>query len=573
MSMRLPLPVPEIKKLVVGEGLLPAAKFDELYADAERKNQSILDVLVSGGFATTDYLGNLIAKALSVPRVDFTRVKLDDTVVKMIPEDVARQRQVIVFAKEADGSYDAAMIDPSDLETIAFLGQRLGAKIHPMLAISEDLNRGFSVYGYELGQDFKKLIEDNIRASLATQAKSVEEAASELPIVGIVDNILSYAMASRASDIHIEILEDALFIRYRIDGILYEIMSVAKAVHPAIVARLKLLAGLKIDEHYQPQDGRFRYQVGNQTIDIRVSAIPTFYGEKVEMRLLESAQKPLSLEELGLQPEDAKVATQELHKAYGMILSCGPTGSGKTTTLYALMNILNRPQVNVTTIEDPIEYNMRYVNQTQINPQAGITFASGLRALLRQDPNIIMVGEIRDAETAEISVQAALTGHLLLSSLHTNDAPTAIPRLFDLKIPPFLAVSVLNLVIAQRLVRRICQTCLYSYEAEEGTIKTVEGQFKELGIPAGAVEVPRTLYRGKGCSACGGTGYRGRLGIFELLRVTDAVKAAIMRPDFSLELLKDAARKEGMKTMFEDGLLKVELAQTTLEEVLRVIRE
>ncbi len=571
--MRLPLPVPEIKKLVVGEGLLPAEKFDELLADAERKNQSILDVLVSGGFAAGDYLNNLIAGALGVPRVDFAREKMDAAIIKLLPEDAARQRQVIVFAKEPDGSFDAAMTDPSDLETISFLSQRLKAKIRPMLATAEDLNRGFSVYGYELGQDFKKLIEDNIRASLATQAKSVEEAASELPIVGIVDNILSYAMASRASDIHIEILEDALFIRYRIDGILYEIMSVSKEVHPAIVARLKLLAGLKIDEHYLPQDGRFRYQVGSQTIDVRVSVIPTFYGEKVEMRLLESAQKPLSLEELGLRPEDAKAVAAELKKAYGMVLSCGPTGSGKTTTLYALVNILNRPQVNVTTIEDPIEYNMRYVNQTQINTQAGITFAAGLRALLRQDPNIIMVGEIRDAETAEISVQAALTGHLLLSSLHTNDALTAVPRLLDLKIPPFLVASVLNLVIAQRLVRRICQTCVYSYEADPAAVKMVRDQLAALGVPGEAAEVPQTLYRGRGCSTCGGTGYLGRLGIFELLRVTDAVKETITAERFSLEALQAEARKEGMKTMFEDGLLKVELAQTTLEEVLRVIRE
>lgn len=571
--MRLPLPVSEIKKLVVNEGLIAPEKFDELVADSERKSQNLLDVLVSGGFTTADYLNSLIATALRVPRVDFTRQKVDTSIVKLLPEDIARQRQVIVFAREDDGSYNVAMIDPSDLETVSFLGQRLKARIKPMLATPEDLNRGFSVYGYELGHDFKKLIEDNIRASLSTSAKSVEEAASELPIVGIVDNIMSYAMASRASDIHIEILEDSMFIRYRIDGILYEIMNVAKAVHSAIVARLKLLSGLKIDEHYQPQDGRFRYQVGSQMIDVRVSVIPTFYGEKVEMRLLEASQKPLSLEELGLQPDDAKAVTAELKKAYGMVLSCGPTGSGKTTTLYALMNILNRPQVNVTTIEDPIEYNMRYVNQTQINQQAGITFASGLRALLRQDPNIIMVGEIRDSETAEIAVQAALTGHLLLSSLHTNDAPTAIPRFFDLKIPPFLVVSVLNLIVAQRLVRRICQTCLYSQDADPSAIKTITDQLKELGVPEESMKPPTTLYRGKGCSVCGMTGYRGRLGIYELLRVTDQVKEAIMRENFSLEVVRNVARKEGMKTMFEDGLRKVELALTTLEEVLRVIRE
>ncbi|MGC9968457.1 MAG: GspE/PulE family protein [Minisyncoccia bacterium] len=571
--MRLPLPVPQIKKLLVDEGLITSERFDELSAEAARKNQSILDVLVSEQFTTADYLNDLIANALDVPRADFATQKIQSDIVKLLPEYVARQRQAIVFKKEDDETYDVAMIDPSDLETVAFLSQRLKGKIKPFFATTEDLNRGFSVYGYELGQDFKKLIEENIQASLTSTVKSAEEAASELPIVGIVDNVLSYATASRASDVHVEILENALFIRYRIDGILYEIMSVPKAVYPAIVARLKLLSGLKIDEHQKPQDGRFQYQIGNQKIDVRTSVIPTFYGEKVEMRLLEASQKALSLEELGMQSDDAKIITESLKKAYGMILACGPTGSGKTTTLYAMMNILNKPQVNVTTIEDPIEYNMRYVNQTQINPQAGITFASGLRALLRQDPNIIMIGEIRDAETAEISVQAALTGHLLLSSLHTNDAPTAVPRLFDLGIPPFLAVSVLNLVIAQRLVRRICQTCLYSYEAGPEVQKTMEAQLAELGVKEGTVKAPKVLYRGKGCSSCGMTGYRGRFGIYELLQITEAVKKIIIQGNFSLEGLRTAARREGMRTMFEDGLLKMELAQTTFEEVLRVIRE
>ena len=255
------------------------------------------------------------------------------------------------------------------------------------------------------------------------------------------------------------------------------------------------------------------------------------------------------------------------------MLSCGPTGSGKTTTLYAFMNLLNKPEVNMTTIEDPIEYNMPYVNQTQINPQAGITFASGLRALLRQDPNIIMVGEIRDAETADVAVQAALTGHLLLSSLHTNDAPTSVPRLFDLNVAPFLVSSVLNLVVAQRLVRKICETCVYSYESGPEVEEVVKAQFKEADIPFEKKFVPKILYRGKGCLACGGTGYRGRMGIFEMLEVTDAVKKIIGGPDFDLSALRNEARNSGMKTMFEDGLRKVELALTTFEEVLRVIRE
>jgi len=566
------LPAPQLKKALVAEGLITDERFDELLNEAERKNQNMLDVLVAEKVADMNYLGNVVAKALGVGRADFSQRPIDRKIVRMLDEGAARQRQVIIFDREPSGVYDAAMADPSDLGTIEFLTQHLKAKVRPFLATADDLNRGFSVYGYEAGQDFKKLIEENIMASLSRQTRTIEEAAADLPIVGIVDNLLSYAVASRASDIHIEILEDATLIRYRIDGILYEIMSVTKVIHPALVARIKILAGLKIDEHMKPQDGRFRYQIVNQVADVRVAAIPTYYGEKVEMRILAAAQKPLSLEELGMNSATAKTVSENLKSSYGMVLSCGPTGSGKTTTLYALMNILNRPQVNIVTIEDPIEYNMRYVNQTQINLQAGIIFASGLRSLLRQDPDVIMVGEIRDAETAGIAVQAALTGHLLLSSLHTSDAPTAVPRLFDLGVPPFLVASVLNLIIAQRLVRKVCQNCIYSYESGAESSEVLADQFKTLGI-GGDVRTPKTIYRGRGCSACGMTGYKGRLGIFEALEITDKIRKLITGSSFNLGELKAEARQGGTKTMLEDGLEKVELALTTIEEVLRVIRE
>jgi len=572
--VKLPISSDQLKTVIVSEGLATPDVFDRLLDEAQRKGQDIVDVLVANHIAELGYLNDVIAKALGVPRIKLAASTIDKDTLKLVPEATARDRQVAIFRREDDGTYDVAMANPSDLETIEFLTTRLKARIKPFLATQDDLNQAFSVYGYQVEQDFKKIIEDNIRTAMMSQTGNMADIASQLPVVGIVDNILSFAMASRASDIHIEILEDATFIRYRIDGILYEVMSITKAIHPAVVARIKLLAGLKIDEHYAPQDGRFRYQVGNQTIDVRVSVIPTFYGEKVEMRLLESSQKPLSLEEIGMSPDAVKVVTENLKKAYGMILSCGPTGSGKTTTLYALMNILNRPQVNVTTIEDPIEYNMRYVNQTQINQQAGITFASGLRSLLRQDPNIIMVGEIRDAETADIAVQAALTGHLILSSLHTNDAPTAIPRFFDLNIPPYLVASVIALIIAQRLVRKICPSCIYSYDADEHISSVIASQRRELGIPEGySVAVPKTLYRGKGCAVCGMTGYVGRVGIFEILEITDAVKKVVDSDHFNIDLLRDEARKNGMVTMFEDGLRKVELAETTIDEVLRVIRE
>lgn len=571
--MRLPIPAEQLEKRLIQEGLVTHEAFSEIMGESGRKNQDIIDLLISRGLVEARYLHNVLASLLGVPLASFETRQFDKELVKTLPEEVARKREVIIFSREEDGSLNVAMADPSDLDTIKYLSQFFGARINPFLATSSDLNKGFSVYGRQSAQDFKKLIEENIQESLRGQAKTIEEAAALLPIVSIVDNLLSYAISSRTSDIHIEVLEDVTMVRYRIDGILFEIMRIPKAIHNAVIARIKILSGLKIDEHYKPQDGRFHYQIVNQMVDVRVSILPTFYGEKIVMRLLEASQKPLSLEELGMLPDTARVVSENLKKAYGMVLSCGPTGSGKTTTLYALMDILNKPNVNIVTVEDPIEYNMRYVNQTQMNPQAGITFASGLRAILRQDPNIIMVGEIRDSETAGIAVQAALTGHLLLSSLHTNDAPTVIPRLFDLEVPPFLVVSVLNIIVAQRLVRKICQTCISSYEITPEISNIIQGQLKDLAIDIDRVKPPKNFYKGKGCVSCSGTGYRGRLGIFEVLDVNEKVKTIILGTDFTLEKLRLASREAGMRTMFEDGLKKVELAMTTIDEVLRVIRE
>lgn len=571
--MRVTVSLPRLKERLIQENLIAPEKFDALLREAERKNQDFLDILISERVVSEDYLYGIISQMLGVELAALGARQIDEDALRLLPEEVARQRQVVAFGREPDGAVDVAMLDPTDLETLEFLKQRLQTKIRPFLATTDDLNRGYAVYGLRSTADFKKVIEENIQASLRSQTKSVEEAAADLPIVAIVDNIMAYAVSLRASDIHLEILEDATLIRYRIDGVLYEIIRVPPVVHNAIVARIKILAGLKLDEHFKPQDGRFRQQIGNQLVDVRVAIMPTYHGEKIEMRLLESTQKPLSLEELGMSPRTAAVVRENLKRAYGMILACGPTGSGKTTTLYAFMNILNRPQVNIVTVEDPIEYNMRYINQTQINPQAGITFATGLRAILRQDPNIIMVGEIRDKETAGIAVQAALTGHLLLSSLHTNDAPTAVPRLLDLGVPPFLVASVLNLVVAQRLVRRVCQNCIYSYEIEPEVGAVIIAQYQELGIPPEEQRLPRILFRGRGCNVCNFTGYRGRLGIFELLEIDDKIRKLIIAPKFELTALREESRRAGGRTMFEDGLDKVQLGLTTIEEVLRVIRE
>jgi len=372
-----------------------------------------------------------------------------------------------------------------------------------------------------------------------------------------------------------EVFEEFILVRYRIDGVLHEVLRIPRIVHPAIIARIKLLGALRIDEHTRPQDGRFRYKIGSDTIDVRVSIIPTFYGEKAEMRLLPSSIRPLTFGDLGMLPDTVKILEGAIRKSFGMVLVTGPTGSGKTTTLYSVLSVLNRPEVNIVTVEDPIEYDIQYINQTQINPAAGITFANGLRAILRQDPNVIMVGEIRDGETAGIAVQASLTGHLVVSSLHTNDAPTAIPRLFDMDVEPFLVSAVLNAVLAQRLVRKIHTDCIVSYEPDAETLDAIRSQLKQAGVPDEEMDakLPDRLYRGAGCEADGNTGYKGRLGIYEVLDVTDETREFIASPNFSLSGLSNVAREQGMLTMFEDGLRKVERGITTIDEVLRVVQE
>ncbi|MFA5099039.1 MAG: GspE/PulE family protein [Candidatus Paceibacterota bacterium] len=568
----LQIPSQKLKEILAKEDLISAENFDKIAVESKRMGQNIVDVLISQGIVKPDYFYVLASKYFGVEKVDLGGRAIEEKTLRKLSEELARQKRVIVFNEEADGTLDVAMEDPSDLATIEFLEKNLKAKIKAFLATADDLNRGFAFYGRHLTEDFKQIIEENIQASLRKKIGDVKEAAKDVPIVAIIDNILSYAISLQASDIHIEILENLILIRYRIDGVLHEIIRIPKEVHPAIVARIKLLGNLKIDEHLKPQDGRFRHKIGPDIIDIRISIIPVFYGEKVEMRLLPSTQRPLSMEELGILEDTRKIIEENIKKTYGMVLVCGPTGSGKTTTLYSILNILNRPEVNIVTIEDPIEYDIKYINQTQINPVAGITFAAGLRSILRQDPNIIMVGEIRDEETAEISVHSALTGHLVLSSLHTNDAATAVPRLVDMKVVPFLVAAVLNVVIAQRLVRKICLNCIESYAVNKDTSDFLEKQLKEVN-PYSKLKVPKFLYRGKGCTVCHNTGYRGRNGIYEVLNIDEELRKLIVKPEFALGDLNEIAKKKGMVTMFEDGIRKAALGMTTVEEVLRVIRE
>ncbi|MGB9726726.1 MAG: GspE/PulE family protein [Minisyncoccia bacterium] len=566
------IPLEQLKKLLLENGLLTEVDFESALKESQRTEKNIVDILVSRGFLTRDYYADLLANYLRVERVKLVGRTIPKEILNIIPEDISRTKNAVAFEK-LDNSLKVAMLDPVNLETINFLEKYTGYFIKPYLTLEDDLQSAFSQYGAVASQDFQKTIQESIRASLKLRGLEAEKAATEFPIVSLIDNLISYAASLNASDIHIEILADEVLIRFRIDGVLREILRLAKEIHSAVVARIKILAGLQIDEHNKPQDGRFKYKYADTVFDIRVAIIPTMYGEKLEMRLLTGSVKPMSFQELGMLEDTIKIVENNITKTHGMILVTGPTGSGKTTTLYAILNKLNRPEVNIITLEDPIEYELKYVNQIQVNPKAGIDFANGLRAILRQDPNIIMVGEIRDNETAEIAVHAALTGHLVLSTLHTNDAPTAIPRLIDMNIPPFLVSATVNMIIAQRLVRKICKECIESYEVPNSVYEAVNQQLKTTKGKFAPVFKPKMLYRGKGCKSCGYTGFRGRLAIYEAFDVNEKVREYIQKPDFSIDGLRNLAFSFGMKTMFEEGLSKAELGLTTIEEVMRVIKE
>jgi type II secretory ATPase GspE/PulE/Tfp pilus assembly ATPase PilB-like protein len=442
-----------------------------------------------------------------------------------------------------------------------------------MVALEDEIQRALINYQALYREKYQEVL--NKEVSQFEKAFLTEEE-QRLSATKIVDNLLNYAMGLNASDIHIEIFADYSLVRFRIDGVLREIMKLPKNLHPSLIARIKILSQLQIDEHFRPQDGRFKTKLGDFEFDIRVSIVPTMYGEKAVLRLLASTFRPTSLAELGMNEKNQEFLERAMTKTYGMILSTGPTGSGKTTTLYTILQLLNRPEVNICTIEDPIEYELERINQIQVNPKVDLTFASGLRSLLRQDPNIIMVGEIRDYETADIAVQAALTGHLILSTLHTNDAPTAVPRLIDLGVPKYLVASTLTLVMAQRLVRKICLNCVTSEEVKSYQEELIKDQLLRSGYSEEElknVELPKYIYRGKGCEFCGYSGYKGRTGIFEMFYVDDEIADYLARKEFNLVEFKDMLRNKGFRTMFEDGFEKVVAGVTTLEEVLRVIKE
>lgn len=560
--------------MVVESGLVTEGEFESAKTEAYRANQRIENVLMGRGDVPETYFYELLTVFYGVPLAGLTKKSINNEVLKIISEDFAKTRGIAVFEK-TDNKIKVAMQDPGDIKLIEFLRFKTGYEIEPYLATAADIVHALRYYKGDISKQFEGIIEENIKKALliSPEAASLERLAENIPIITIVDSIIEFAVLSRASDIHFERTAEKLIVRYRVDGILRDITELPKELHPALTARVKILSNLAIDEHFKPQDGRFKMRFEEETVDVRVSVMPTFHGEKSVMRLLRGAARPLNLEELGLIGHNLSLVKDSITKSHGMILSTGPTGSGKTTTLYAILHLLNKPGVNISTVEDPIEYDIARLNQTQVNPKAGITFATGLRSLLRQNPDILMVGEIRDLETAEIAVNAALTGHLLLSSLHTNDAITTIPRLIDIGVPKFLISTTLNIIVAQRLVRKVCQACIESYPTPAEIKEAVKQQFALL-YPKEKVSftIPELLYKAGSCAECAGGGYQGQIAIFEVLVITPEMRE-IINGEWSIEDLRKQSRKEGMMTMFEDGLAKVEAGITTIEEVLRVIRE
>jgi type II secretory ATPase GspE/PulE/Tfp pilus assembly ATPase PilB-like protein len=510
-----------------------------------------------------------LAEELKVPRAPLKGANIQPRILALVPEKVAFEKRLIPFALE-DNVLKVAMVNPRDLETINLLKEISHHQIEPYLATPQEIQYALVNYQKLYKEEYERLLESEIpQASvLATEAN----------LIRLVDNLLGYAISTNASDIHIEALEEETLVRFRIDGILREMMKLPKSLLDPIIARVKVLSNLPLDEHFRPLDGRFKAKVGDFEFDIRVAIMPTIYGEKAVLRILAGAIKPTSLEELGINENIEKIIMSAIQKTFGMILVTGPTGSGKTTTLYTIINILSNPGVNIVTVEDPVEYAIPRVNQTQVNLKVGLNFATALRAFLRQDPDIIMVGEIRDSETAEVATHAALTGHLVLSTLHTNDAPTAVPRLVELGVPHYLVADSVVLTMAQRLVRKICLNCIVSQEITPAQRQIILEQLRSLKIPEEEIKsyeerLPSIIYQGRGCSFCGNSGYLGRTGIFEAMIMNDELRYLVASKEINLEKIKEVARRYGYRTMFEDALDKISIGVTTIEEALRVIRE
>lgn len=583
----------QLKDFIIDSGLISRDDLEKADKEFAKKGKDSAQedfgkMLVSRGLITEDDLRRIQAYILGIPFVNLKGKKIDFEVLSLIPEPIARNNNIVSFRKSKDG-LEVAMLDTDDLAAIDFVKKKVKLKILPRLTDNASIKEVLLQYQKTLKDEFGDIIRreskilSNIPKKLGKGKETEEELkklAEDLPVVRIVDSLLRHAIIQNASDIHIEPMENEVLVRYRIDGILHDAMKLPKSAAANITARIKVLSKLKLDEKRLPQDGRFKVEVNNEKVSFRVSILPTYFGEKTVMRLLKENISGFSLEGLGFHGEGLERIHGATKLKTGMVLTTGPTGSGKTTTLYTILDILNTPDVNISTVEDPVEYQMPRINQTQVKPDIGFTFATGLRSLVRQDPDIIMVGEIRDEETASLAINAALTGHLVFSTLHTNSAAGAIPRLLDMKVEPFLLVSTISVIIAQRLVRKLCPSKdkYFLTKAEIETLgksvdlkKVIDTLKKENIVGKDAVWEKIPFYKAKQTAECE-DGYAGRIGIHEVLKMSPAIKDLIIKAA-TTEQIEEQAKKEGMLTMIEDGIFKAVQGITTIEEVLRVVSE
>lgn len=577
----------QLKSFVLDSNLVSRSDFERAEGVAKKKGKTLSNTLVDMGLMSEDDLGRMHAYILGIPFVNLAGQKIPFEVLSLIPEPIARNHNVVAFGKEGDG-LEVAMLDTADLSAIDFIKKKVGLKILPRLTDRESIKSALLQYQKSLKMEFGDIIKkasSDIKTVDEKETKGMSESdlkkmAQDIPVVRIVDTLLKHAIVQGASDIHIEPMEEQVLIRYRIDGILHDAMTLPKNASAGITARVKVLSKLKLDEKRLPQDGRFKVDMEDQRVSFRVSVLPIYFGEKVVMRLLRDNVSGFSLEGLGFHGKSLEDVHDATKQKTGMILTTGPTGSGKTTTLYTVLDLLNEPSVNISTIEDPIEYQMKRINQTQVKSDIGFTFSQGLRSLLRQDPDVIMVGEIRDGETASLAVNASLTGHLVLSTLHTNSAAGAIPRLIDMKAEPFLLVSTIDVIIGQRLIRKLCDTrekyTLSKDELDElGKVVDLERMLKilqsESVVAKDATWNDVVFYKPKASATCA-DGYSGRVGIYEVLKITSPIRELIMQ-GATTEKFEEQAKSEGMITMIEDGIFKAAQGHTTIEEVLRVVSE
>lgn len=572
----------------------------KLDAEAKKTGKPLQDLVIKHELIKEDELTQLYSQEIGVPFVKLDPKAINRKTIMLLPERIARQYNAVVFDVKG-GVKQLAIDDPDDVQGIDFIQKYIGANFKLFIATRENILGALDQYREGMSTELGKVIDVQVQEEKKEEDAEVSEAdiAEDSPIAQTVNLLLEYGIRAGASDVHIEPREEYVQVRYRIDGVLREANKLPRNVLAALVSRIKILSNLKIDERRVPQDGRFKVVVGGKLYALRVSTLPITDGEKVVMRVLDESNKALTLEELGYWGFSLSSINEAIKQPHGMILVTGPTGSGKSTSLYSVLSLLNSPTVNISTVEDPVEYRIVGANQTQVNPKAGMTFVNGLRALLRQDPNIIMVGEIRDGETADLAVQAALTGHLVFSTLHTNNAATCLPRLLDMGIEPFLIASTVRVVVGQRLVRRLCPDCKQEYKPEDGELTTIaemfglknketitrlgqleveaakEGIGKDIGdkMSVGSSNITR-LFRAKkdGCDACGHSGYKGRMGIYEVLPVSESIQQLITSNATSATIQEEAI-KEGMITMQADGLVKALRGQTSIEEILRVTRE